>query len=462
MKKIVFFFICIWCAASLGWAQSSRVEKAIKKAMTFQNMTIVYENEEKTQFHFLYHVDNCSFGKDEVRTFPNYCPEYTITQIDVENVYNWGYYDETVVAFDFYRNDPPSNMLEVAVQLANKNDRLQVSYLNAAEAYSFFQKYVKPFPELAKIYQKQFLQEFVNYVKNNPDGMIQFCEGSPYVDNGLLKDINVWQLLEESKKTSTPYVYYLDANKGYVVDEDGSYTGEIRNGLAEGNGVLNNGQGKWVGTFKNGKMNGAFTNTQSLSLFEAKLYMYEGSFTQECKGTCVDGEWDGEVVKTTTTQRAVPMYIYSLVLRCDCGDVEKLHYSNGKLQSSEKVSDCMTSSLDEEVKQRIAARNAMEEAMDRKQREIASMVDEHNIANYVRSIDYDQEYAGNIYYDVKFENGVTGYLIYKPSASGIWKWGYSTSGGTEGFFNPYTPARSREDALVNLYRQELLEQSRYR
>ena len=434
-----------------GFAQSSKIEKAMRNAMTFQNMSLVYENGEGTKFHCLYQVRGCSFDKEAVRTFPASHPEYKIVDMDVENTYKWGYYEETVVAFTFYRTDAASNSLEVAVQLANKNNGLHISYTNASEAYTFYQNYVREYPELAEIFKKQFATEFPNYVKNNPDGMKRFCDASPYYNNELLKDINVWNLLQDSKKSQAPYVFLLESNRGYIFTGNSSYTGGIRNGQAEGSGTLTNAEGSWNGTFKNGKMNGSFKNTKSIGTFSAHQWSFTGDFKVVCQGNCVNDRWDGEVVKEVTCLGRAQRYGYGYTT-CSCSDVEKLYYSNGSLQRSVSVSDCLSRSLDSWIERENAEHNAYVQSQKEKEQQMSS-INENNIMNYVRSME-TEEYAGDTYYYVYYKesDGMKGTIRY--TSSGYWE--YCSQGHyTNSIFTEFISSRPNTmlGALVNLYKR---------
>lgn len=350
MRKLLLVICLVAFSVTSGSAQERAIRKTVENAIAYQNMRIGYRSGTKVIDRLYYDVKNCRFKEDALRSFMRKHPEYKITFGDVEREYQWGYYEETIVSFTVSLNDFASNSLIFAIRLANNNKSLQMpSYHNLQESSVFYQNYVKRFSELSEIFKSAFFPEFTNYVKNNPDGMKRFCDGSPYSNKELLKDIDVWKLLAESKKAQYAYVYLQDAGKGYIFDSRGRYEGPIKNGLAEGEGTFYDNEGQWVGTFKNGKRNGSFTNTQSLGGYGVYKASWYGVFIIQQKGTCVNDKWDGEVVKTVTTTGVDSPYrnIYTRN-----SDVEKLYYSQGTLLRSSTVSSSLSNYLTKEMEVR--------------------------------------------------------------------------------------------------------------
>ena len=450
MKKTVFVLCFMACTVVTGFAQERAIKKLIDEAITFQNMKIEYRNGTKEIGRLRYSVPDCRFEEVKLRQFMSQHPEYIITLEEVEREYRWGDYDETIVAFSFVYSDPAFNTLCFALRLANNDKDLQMpSYHNIGESSDFYQRYVKRFSELSDIFKSQFFPEFTSYVINNPEGMKRFCDGSPYSNKELLKDVDVWKLLAKSRKAQYAYVYLLEANNGFIFDTRGRYHGEIRNSLAEGQGTLYNDKGKWVGTFKSGKMNGVVTNTQKSSKYGSYLASYRGGFTIEYKGICVEDQWDDEVVKTVTTSGVESPYrpIY-----CNNSDVEKLYYSKGKFIKSTTMSTSLSDYLNKEMKnQEELARQwdltwqAKQEAEKLRQ----SQVNINNVMNEVESIEQYSENSNWTTYEVKFKDGKSGLIEYYKT-KGEW-------GGEDGYdilFFPYfnyPHPNSRAAAILILY-----------
>ncbi len=460
MKKIALIIFFVALVVTSSFAQERAIRKQIENAITYQNMRIGYRNGTKEIDRLYYDVKNCSFKEDDLRKFMRKHPEYKITFGDVEREYKWGYYEETIVSFTVSLNDPAANTLIHAIRLANNNNNLQMpSYRNLGESSDFYTRYVKRFSSLSEIFKNGFFPEFKNYVQNNPDGMKRFCDGSPYSNKELLKDIDVWKLLADSKKGSYPFVYRVDSYKGYIFDSRGRYDGSISNGQAEGQGVLYDNGGKWVGTFKNGQKNGSFTYTQTLGSYGSYRASYNGVFTIVYKGNCVNDQWDGEVVKTVTTSGVDSPY---RVIYSSNSDVEKYTYSKGQLVTSTKTSSSLSNYLSSEMKNRQElAYEAERDAQRRREQERAKelSVNVNNINSYVKSISIKEDNRVRTEYKVVFTDGKYGEIAFiKKSGvmievdSNSWAW-YN-----DGFIGGYSYAKTsdlpntREGALVGLYR----------
>ena len=220
---------------------------------------------------------------------------------------------------------------------------------------------------------------------------------------------------------------------------------------AEGSGTLTNAEGSWNGTFKNGKMNGSFKNTKSIGTFRAHQWSFTGDVKVVCQGNCVNDRWDGEVVKEVTCLGRAQRYGYGYTT-CSCSDVEKLYYSNGSLQRSVSVSDCLSRSLDSWIERENAEHNAYVQSQKEKEQQMSS-INENNIMNYVRSME-TEEYAGDTYYYVYYKesDGMKGTIRY--TSSGYWE--YCSQGHyTNSIFTEFISSRPNTmlGALVNLYKR---------
>lgn len=436
MNRLVLLLLCLFApyVTIQAKAQNKKIEKSIEKATTFQNMTIVYDDYTKDKYHFVFHVKDCRFEKDEVRKFPMKHPDCVITDMEIEYELKWGYYQETVVGFKFYRKDAAFNSLQTAIQLANNDNNLRIpTCQDFQEMDVFYKNKVKRFPELVKLYKKECLTKFTNLIKTDPDATKRFCDGSPY-NSELLRDIDVIDLIRNSPKKHV-FVYYTSADKGYVIDKQGEYKGEIKNGKADGKGVLEKSDGRWEGTFRNGKMNGHMVHT-------ARIYgYYTGvtgrrdripphrwySLTEE--GECVDDKWNGIVDYKVGGGE----------------DHVRRVYENGIIVSSEIVNNTLTG-ISETAWDDYWARLSEAEADRERTR---SSVNEDNIMNYVRKIDVYKDDVSCSHYDVDFKDGKRG-SIYYDKHRGQWSW----CDNPGSIFATYLNAKpnSKNGALACLYK----------
>jgi hypothetical protein len=342
-----------------------------------------------------------------------------------------------VTSFSFHNNHKVLSALEFCIRIENKSNSLQLpNFKDAKEADDFYKKYVKRFSELAKKYKAKFNSDFIEFLKNNPETMKRFCDGSPYPNNELVQEIDMWgALLSCNKKYD--YVYYKTPNNGYYFDRQGeySYKGEIRNGKPNGKG---NNKG-WEGTFKDGKKTGRFNWYLTCSRYDWSNLGIGGFsyqwFQFKKTGTCVNDEWEGEVIYEITCPN-----------HSTRKDEVKEYYSKGKNTKSIVVSKALSDDLREQERLARERDNEWKRQKEAERRRLSS-VNENNVMQYVESIsDYnDGEYK------VVFKDGKSGYIKYNPSK------GWGVECGWAFFFTPdycYPEPNSKTAAILKLFKDK--------
>lgn len=436
--------VAVFCLSSpiSSWCQN-QTKNAIEEAGWFEIYTVRDSWLNKDYFNpyklCQVNVSKCDVDMNDFNAFFSRNPQYCLQDKKTRTEYKYRREFIYVTSFSFRNNKDMLSCVELCVQCANKNFNLKLpSFQNFNEANAFYQKYVRPFPKVVEVFKEEFVPKLSEYLQNNPDAMKRFCEGSPYQNNELAKEIDVWSLLLQCNK-KYDYVYYLTADNGYFFDKSGAfkYQGDIRNGKPNGKGK-NWGWERlskvsWEGTFKDGKKDGSFTCT----------YYYfnrTDDLKEKLTGTCVDDEWEGEVVKETTCKNSS----YS--------NIDKEYYSKGKLVKSELISDRMSKDLEEQERIRreqkaLEEKRAREREAERRQRE--SSVNVNNVMNEVKSIEKEGEDSSCIKYTVRFKDGKSGWIRYWKSDG---KWGAYVGDLWNGYDEP--SPNSKEAAILLVYKYE--------
>lgn len=392
-------------------------------------------------------VSNCEIDLWDFRAFFDKNRQYKAEDVVMRTILKYGDEVSFIISFSFHNKPDLLSAFELCVRAESKDPNLKIPPItNLNESTLFYQKYVKKNSKLATEYKATFKAEFSKYLKENPEGMKTFCQGSPYTNNELVKELDVWQLLMDCNR-KYDYVYYLTQSKsnGYYFDKQRKYAyqGDLKYGKPNGKGKTLG----WEGTFKDGKKNGQFTWSYTNMKYDKSNLGIGGfsinNFNFKKTGKCVNDQWDGEVV-----------YEISCPNRSTRKDVVKEYYSKGKCTKTKLVSKALSDDLRE--KDRLASERAKEQANERNRRyeqerrqyeQKVSSVNESNVMNEVESIKKFREDKFGITYTVTFDDrhNMYGYINYRKSDG---KWGVEG-----GFFGGYIypDPNSKAAAILELY-----------
>lgn len=309
----------------------------------------------------IYSVSNCEIPESDFNSFFNNYPDFKIKGDPIKKVISHNGSSSTyITSFSFWTKEPETYTLEYGLQMANNDYTLRLpAFDDIQTANVFFLKYVKPHPKWVDKYLSKFANAYTAYLNGNKDRVKKFCLQSPYNEEifdlphpkykKTERRIPVRSVLNSVLSTED-LVFYLKDGYGYIYNNKGRYLGDIVNGKAHGKGEwepIDNAESKWIGEFRNGKMNGPITHI--LEMHNYNGYYSEDKrnrFKQEEKGNCVDGVWDGDV-EITVENRS-----FSLSSR----DVTKIHYNKG-VPTKREVLD---SSLIDGLKSHISSQNDIE------------------------------------------------------------------------------------------------------
>lgn len=382
-KKATLLFFC-FVGITFGLAQNNSIEAAFRDAMNFNNIV------DKGNGSFEFRAGGCNFSFKDFDNYVKSHPQYKITEVVYEQHYRFGYYKpDHICGFSFRLNDNSSSALEQAIRVANNNMSLKMPiYHDVKAADLFYRQYVKKYPKLAETYKKEFNADFMSYMMQSPNRIIDFFKGCPYnsellagfdvwtflgeiaksdrdiflfcdkspYDQEYLKDVDMLNFLESHRVDGKTYVYMRKPNEGYIVNKDMSYSGGIVNKQMHGWGVLEekvydkgvifvNRKAKdtYTGEFKNGIKNGSMTHKwegKSYTATNDKIYSKVFVFRFEESGIMVNNRWNG-----TTDFKAI--YEIKRLIHSDTyyEDHIKKHYDNGIFVSQTVVQDRLTSHL---------------------------------------------------------------------------------------------------------------------
>lgn len=403
----------------------------------------------------LFTVASCDIDINDFNAFFNRNNQYILQGKNTRTETKYRKEFTYVTSFSFSNNKDVLSRLEICVRSANKNLNLQLpSVQNFNEISAFYQKHVGPFPKVVEVFKEEFAPKCCEWYCNHPEAVKQLCEGSPYPNADFVKALGVWQILCQYSKNC---VFLIDANRGYIFDNNGRYDGQIRNGKAEGQGTRYEGQKKWEGTFKNGKKAGSFT-CSSRGEYYTDDYYGNGLCISGCPcytfistGNCVDDQWDGEV-KTVVTCST----------RGESNTI-KHQYSNGQLVKRVIEWDNLTRAeeYDRWKKEERKKREKIEKERREAERRLElSSVNVNNIMNYVKNVSFKENNHYRTEYEVVFTDGKSGEIAFIKKEAGIfldidadsWAWycsGFLSSGYEYAEFNKLP--NTKEGALVGLF-----------
>lgn len=459
MKKVYITFLLVLVCAIFpisGWCQKQSTGQVVENALKSGKYSIYIVRDSYRYADYFnprkecwLQVSSCDLDDGDFYSFFRRNPQYQATDIKTRNELKFRKNHTYITSFSFHNNCKVLSTLEFAVRLENRNQNLKLpSFQDLNEAYAFYQQYVKKFSKVSGEYKEEFKSSFSQTLSDSPEALKRFCEGSPYLNNELVKEIDVWQLLVRAEK-KYDYVYYLTANNGYYFDRDNkfNYNGELRNGKPNGKG---NNRG-WEGTFMDGIMTGPFTYTSTRDRYEgasrasqlgnSDRYDYWDKFTFKRTGNCVNDQWDGEVRLEITCAK------------CMGSDVLKEYYSKGQLVRKELLSDNLTNNLDEQRIREEARRQAVEERIRRAEEERRlqeASVNVNTVRGFVKSINQSSDKGNWVEFRVDFTDGEMGWIEYNKSR-GEW----AGQDGWDIFGEPtffYPHPNSQDASLVVLYK----------
>lgn len=458
VKQLLISTIClIFPISGICQNQTRQIVEGKIKSGKYELRTV--RNSYKTSDHFDPHkecwfsVSNCDIDIWDFRTFFAKNRQYKAEDVVIHSWLKYGDEVTFVKSFSFHNKPDLLSAFLLCVRCECKDPNLTMPPItNLNESNLFYQKYVKKNSKLATEYKATFKAEFSKYLKENPEGMKTFCQGSPYTNNELVKELDVWQILGDCNR-KYDYVYYLTQSNGYYFDKQKKYAyqGDLKYGKPNGKGKTLG----WEGTFKDGKKDGRFTwsntdRTYSKSnLGIGGFSLYEFNFKKT--GKCVNDQWDGEVV-----------YEILCPNRSTRKDVVKEYYSKGKCTKTMLVSKALSDDLREqeriarvranERQRQEAERQRQKEAERQWQREAerrqAESVNENNVMNEVKSIEKYKEDRSRIVYNVTFKDGKSNWIRYWKSDG---KWAAYVGGFWE-YYEPYP--NSKTAAILEAYKHE--------
>lgn len=444
--KILLIVLCCMAMPVSGWCQK-KTRKVVEAAMAKgqYKIHVVRDSYRYSDYFNPYDecwvtVSNCDLEVEDFNAFFNKNPQYQTEEVKTRREFKYRHEHYYVTSFSFHNNHKVLSALEFAIRLENRNYDLKLpNFQDADKANTFYQKYVKKNADLAKRYKEKFNVDFGKYLKENPESMKRFCEGSPYSNNDLVNQLDVWQLLWESNR-KYDYVFYRTSNNGYYFDKQKKYAyqGDLKNGKP-------NGRGKnfgWEGTFTDGKKNGQFTLYYTNREYH-RSDLGIGGFNYEWfkfkkTGKCVNDEWEGEVVFEITCPN-----------HSAGKDVVKEYYSKGKCTNSTLVSRALSDDL-RKKEQLASERNSEWRRQREAERQQLSSVTENTVMQYVKSIEEYQSLPNT--YKVIFKDGKSGDIKYDPSKGG---WGAEC--GWAFFFTPdycFPSPNSKAAAIFKLFKDK--------
>ncbi|MBR4390684.1 MAG: hypothetical protein IKT08_01070 [Bacteroidales bacterium] len=458
MKKVFTTLLVVLVCAIFpisAWCQKQSTSQAVENALKNggYKIYIVRDSYRYADYFNPYQecwleVPSCDIDKDDFDNYFRRNPQFQADRVRTRSELKFRKNHTYVTSFSFHNNHKVLSTLEFAIRLENRNQNLRLpSFQDLNEANTFYQQYVKRFSKIAGDYKEEFKSSFSQTLSDNPEALKRFCDGSPYLNNELVKELDVWQLLARAEKKYN-FVYYSTANNGYYFDMANklSYNGELRNGKPNGKG---NSRG-WEGTFVDGIKKGSFIYTLTQDRYEgvrrasesddSGRYDYWDKFTFKRTGNCVDDQWDGEVRLEITCAK------------CPGSDVYKETYSKGQLIKKDLVSDNLTNNLNEQrirENARLQANREQARRLAEERRLQEASVNVNTVRSFVKSITEYKDSGNWVEFEVNFTDGRMGWIEYNKS-KGEWA-------GQDGWFfgdaKYYYPTPNSQDAaLLVLYK----------